>query len=188
MLAATFLPDEYAAIVPPGRPGAEESFQSVFGLTSLDLSRQVMTERQLLKTVLNTLAGLSPMDRRICCTTGTGALTGAADFGLRFAELLQVTDLSRSAFERRIETLSREYDAELFLPRQEVRELLTELTGILECFRYRAGSYVGSVPMFRRLESLVTESVQPVLVQPPAGPVAPRPVPPPVDQADSYDI
>jgi len=124
MLAATFLSAEYAAILPPGRPGADESFRSVFGLTPMELGREVMTGRMLPKSILNTLVGQSPLDRRYCCDTATGALTGAADFGLRFAELLHGADLSDSNFERRIEGLSREYDAEFYLSRPEVRELI----------------------------------------------------------------
>jgi hypothetical protein len=188
MLAATFMPDEYAPTLASGRPGAEESFRSVFGLTPLELGREIMSGRLLPKSILNTLVGQSPLDRRHCCATATGALTGAADFGLRFADLLQGADLSDGNFERRIEGLSREYDEDFHLSRPDIRELLEQLASVLACFRCRAGSYAGSVSVFRRVESLVAERVLPVAVEMAARPVAPRPPAPLAESADSYDI
>jgi hypothetical protein len=188
MLAATFLPEEYAATVPPGRPGADDSFKAVFGLTPLELGREIMSGRLLPKSILNTFVSLSPLDRRYCCATATGALTAAADFGLRFAELLQGAGLSHSNFERRIEALSREYDADFHLARPEVRELFEQMVGVLTGFRYRAGSYVGSVTLFRRLENLAAERVLPTLVEMDVQPVAPRPLVPTVESAGSYEI
>ena len=188
MLAATFLPEEYSGTVPSGRPGAEASFSAVFGLSSLELGRQVMAGLLLPKSILNTLVLLSPQDRRNCSSTATSALTGAADFGLRVAELLQSPEVNHDNFERRIEALSREYDVDFYLARPEARALVHELVGVLECFRYRAGSYVGSVAMFRRLESLAAEHVLPTPVETPVRAVVPRPMPPPVARPDSYEI
>ncbi len=190
MLAATFLPEEYATVLTSDQPGAVESFQSVFGLTPIELGRDIMTSRLLPKSILNTLVGLSAMDRRHCCTTATGVLTGVADFGVRFAELLQTQDLNRGNFERRIEGLSREYDVDFYLTRPEARELLNSLVGVLTCFRFRAGSYVGTVALFRRLENLAAERVLSAAVELEARPVVPKPVlvAPPVETADGYEI
>lgn len=188
MLAATFMAEEYAATLPSGRSGAEESFRTFFGLTPLELGREVMTGRLLPKSILNTLVGQSPQDRRYCCATATGTLTGAADFGLRFAELLQGADLRDSNFDRRIEELSREYDQDFYLSRPDVRELVEQLVSVLACFRCRAGSYAGSVSMFRRLESLAAERVLPMAVEMVIPPLAPRPPVPVIESADGYDI
>lgn len=188
MLAATFLPKEYAEATKPGTHlRADESFRTIFGLTALDLGRQIMTNLLLPKPVLNTMVPLSFQDRRYCSSTAAGALIGAADFGLRFAELLQAPDLDHHNFERRMEMLSREYDVDFYLSRNDVKDLLQYLLGVLECFRYRAGSYVGTVAMFRRLECLAGERAwSPTVVN---EPVAPRiRVAPPVESADAYDI
>jgi hypothetical protein len=147
-----------------------------------------MTGRLLPKPILNTLVAQSPMDRSYCCATATGALTGAADFGLRFAELLQGADSNRSNVERRIEGLSSEYDSDFYLSHSDVRELLEQLVSVLACFRYRAGSYAGSVSVFRRLESLAAELVLPVAVEMAVRPVVPRPLAPTVESADVYEI
>jgi hypothetical protein len=192
ILAATFLAEEYAGVLPPERPGAEESFRAVFGLTPLELGRDIMTTRLLPKSILNTMAALSIMDRRHCCSTATGVVTGAADFGVRFAELLLAPDLNRSNFERRVEGLSREYDVEFYLAREDARELLTSLVSVLSCFRFRAGSYVGTVGLFRRLDSLASERVLSAPVEGAAQPVIPHSVtvaePPPIESIDGYGI
>jgi HD-like signal output (HDOD) protein len=190
MLAATFMPLEYAqATRPPQRFGPEESFASVFGSTPIELGRQIMTHLDLPKSILNTLVRLSSEDRRHCSVTATSALTGAADFGLRFAELLQTPGLDHHNVEQRVEALSREYDVDFHLSRDDVRQLLRHLVGVLECFRSRAGSYVGSVTTFRRLQSLAAERVLPVAVAAAEKPDVPvirkAPV---VESADSYEI
>jgi hypothetical protein len=188
MLAATFLPEEYATVTPMIRPGAEESFKSVFGLTPLELGLRVMTARLLPKSILNTLVAMSPTERRFCCSNASSTLAGAADFGLRFAQLLLLPDLNRDNFDRRVEAFSREYDVDFYLSRPEARELLEQLVSVLKCFRYRADSYVGSVGMFRRLEDLAAERVLPAVVAPPAEPFVRPVVAPPAESADAYDI
>lgn len=190
MLAATFMPEEYAAATtPPLRHSPEESFRSVFGLTALKLGRQIMSNLSLPKSVLNTMVSFTPQDRRYCSSTAIGTLTGAADFGLRFAELVQAPDVQHSNYERRIEMLSREYDVDFCLSRNEARELLHHLVSVLESFRYRAGSYAGSVAMFRRLEQLAAERVLPTTLESAAKPVSPRLRPAPViASADAYEI
>jgi HD-like signal output (HDOD) protein len=190
MLAATFMPLEYAeATRPPARPGPDEAFVAVFGLTPMELGRRIMTHLQLPKTILNTLVNLSPQDRRHCSATATSALTGAADFGLRFAELLQAPGLDHRNVEQRMEMLSREYDVDFFLSRDDAREVLQHLISVLECFRHRAGSYVGSVTTFRRLQALAAERVLPAAIEPAAKPAGPalRPAPT-INSADSYEI
>jgi hypothetical protein len=190
MLAATFMPEEYAAATtPPLRPGLDEAFRSVFGLTALNLGRQIMRNLSLPRTILNTMVSLSLQERRFCSSTAIGTLTGAADFGLRFAELLQAPDLNHLNYERRIEMLSREYDVDYCLSRNEAREMIQHLVGMLECFRYRAGSYAGSVAMFRRLEQLVAERILPTTVELASKPLSPHLRPTPViESADSYEI
>ena len=188
ILAATFLPEQYAETIPPARRGAEESFRATFGLTPLELGREVMGKLLLPKAILNTLANLSPQERRFCGATALGTLIGAAEFGQRFADLLQAPDLNPDNVERRLEALSREYDVDFNIRRPEVRELLGELVGVLDSFRYRAGSYVGTVEMFRRLENLAKERILQPVAEPAAPPRVSRPAPPPIANADSYEI
>ncbi len=190
MLAATFMPREYAdAVRPPLRSGSEDAFLSAFGLTPMELGQQIMAHLQLPKTITSTMVKLSPQDRRYCSATATSALTGAADFGLRFAELLQTPGLDHNNVERRMEALSREYDVDFYLTREEVRELLQHVIGVLECFRSRSGSYVGSVAAFRRLQCLAAERALPPALEVEPKPSGPNLCPPPVAPgADSYEI
>ena len=191
ILASTFLPREYAEMQKlSSRIGSEPAFQQVFGLDPLTLAHELMGHMPLPKAILHSLVRLSPVERKSCAAAATSALIGAADFGLRFAELFQLPDLDHSNFERRAENLSREYDLEFYLKRDEIRELLRHLVAMLECFRHRAGSYVGSVNTFRRLEALVAERVLPPVTK--AVPVTPAtPLPPQsqaIDHAEGFDI
>ncbi len=190
MLAATFLPKEYAETVKlPARHRSGDTFQAAFGLTPLELGRQIMTNMALPKPILNTMVPVSAEDRRSASAALDTALTGAADFGVRFAELLQASDLDHHNFARRAEALSREYDVDFHLSESEVKDLLNYLLAMLESIRYSAGSYVGTVTMFRRLECLAGKRVLPEPPPVAAEPMAPRrrpaPVPPPVD---TYEI
>lgn len=190
MLTATFLAKEYAEMLKtPPRAGADEMFRVTFGLTPLELGQQIMAGLQLPKPILNTLVSLSSQDRRHCSANASSAVVGAADFGLRFAEALQGPDSDLSSFEHRIELLSNEYDVDFYLSRGDIRELLESLTGVLASFRSRAGSYVGTVTMFRRLEGLTHKRALPAVLAPVAEPVAPPPKPvPPVQIDASYEI
>lgn len=190
ILAATFLPKEYAETVKPGaRRRTDDAFQAVFSLTALELGRQIMAKMMLPKPILNTMTKLSPEERRNCSATSSSALVGAADFGLRFAELLQAADLDHQNFERRAEALSREYDVDFHLSTHEVRELLNYLLAMLGSIRCSAGSYVGTVAMFRRLECLAGKRDLPPALVVIAEPVAPgrKPAPTPPG-ADNYEI
>jgi len=190
MLAATFMPTEYAAAVKAGgREGQDEAFKAVYGLSPLELGRQVLASLQVPKHILNSFVTLSPQTRRKAAANPTSALICAADFGLRAAELLQARDLRSNNFEMRMEKLSREYDSAFVLSRTASRELLHHVVGVLECFRFRAGSYVGSVGMFRRLECLAAERPLPLPFTVVPEPVVPRARSVPrVEEAGYFDI
>jgi HD-like signal output (HDOD) protein len=190
MLAATFLAKDYADMLKnPSKSSADETFRLAFGLTPLELGESIMAGLQLPKPVLNTFVSLSSEERRHCSANASSAVTGAADFGLRFAEALQGPEADISSFEHRIELLSNEYDVDYYLARADIRELLESLTSVLESFRSRAGSYVGTVTLFRRLEALSHKRALPAILAPVAEPVAPPVKPAPAVQEDvSYDI
>jgi HD-like signal output (HDOD) protein len=158
ILAATFLPKEYAESLEPGwqdRP--DESFKSVFGVAPLELGRQVMARLQLPKFILNSFVTLPASARKRSASNATVSLIAAADFGWRTAELLQHPGLTCDNFDIRLEEMSREYDPAFLVSREGARELLHRIVAVLDAFRFRANSYVGSVVLFRRLEQLASE-------------------------------
>jgi HD-like signal output (HDOD) protein len=162
MLAATFLPEQYAEVLQlAARSGFDQAFILVFGLSPIQLGNDLMVQMKLPKAVISTMAELTPHERRHASSNPVVALRAAADFGVRFAELLQEPDLNIHNYEERIERLSAEYDVEFQLSRSRIKDLLLHLVGVLESFRYRADSYVGSVATFRRLHCLVAERVLP---------------------------
>jgi hypothetical protein len=177
MLAATFMPGEYAAAVQRStRDGTDDAFCAVFGLTPLELGRQVLENMQLPKTILDTFVAPSPQTRRKTAANPTMTLIAVSEFGLRVAEMLQAPSLTSFNFESRLESLSREYDPSLLLTKTGSRELLHQIAGVLDSFRFRAGSYVSSVALFRRLENLASAR----RLAPPPEFVFKAPEPPPV--------
>lgn len=158
ILAATFMPREYALATASGSEGnPDESFKSVFGLGPLELGRQVLGRMQLPKLILNSFIGLPPSARKRSVANPTVSLIAAADFGWRTAELLQSPGLTSDNFDVRIEELSREYDPAFFVSGTDARALLERIVGVLKAFRFRANAYVGSVALFRHLEYLASE-------------------------------
>jgi HD-like signal output (HDOD) protein len=158
ILAATYMPKEYAeAVQLSARQGPDEAFKTVFGLSPLELGRQLLAGMQLPKLILGSFVNLSPQIRRQAADRPTTALIAATELGLRVAELLQTPGLTSHSYEFRIELLSRDYDSAFFISRSASRELLHHIVAVLESFRSRAGSYVGSVALFRKLRYLASE-------------------------------
>lgn len=189
MLAATFLPQEYVeAMKLSAGGGLEESFQLIFGLSTIELGREVLTQLRVPKSILDTFEKLPAHARAKGAGNATRALISAADFGLRTAELFQSPDLTSENFEPRLVALSGGYDFPFVLSRAAARELVVHIVGVLECFRCRAGTYLGSVALFRRLDCLAAERVLPVTYgslfknEPPPGRAAAA------SEPDSYEI
>lgn len=162
MLAATFLPKDYAEAVCLGRrDGHDEAFRAVFGISSLELGRQLLEGMKVPQMILNSFVILPPQSRRRTPANPTVALVAASDFGLRVARLIQSPDLTSGNFEGRLESLSREYAPAFLLTGTDAREMLDHLIGVIGCLRCRAGSYVGSVEVFRRLDCLACQRALP---------------------------
>ena len=163
MLAATFLPGDYAETARLGtHTDADEAFAAVFGISQLDLGRQMLEGMNVPKLILNSFVSLPPHARRNSTANSAIGLIAASDFGLRVARLLQASDLTSDNFESRLESLSREYDASFLLTGTATRELLDHLVSMIGSFKPRAGSYVGSVGVFRRLDCLACERALPL--------------------------
>jgi HD-like signal output (HDOD) protein len=189
MLAATFLPAEYSeAVKLSAREGYERSFEMIFGLSSLELGREVLLEMKVPSPIMCTFEKIPPNFRGDSMNPA-GALLAAADFGLRTSELLHAPDLTSDNFEPRLVALSNMYDFPVKLVRADVRQLLHHIVGVLECFRYQAGSYLNSVVIFKRIHCLAAENPLPppygmqFKAAPPAKAVAPETIEPP-----NYDI
>jgi len=189
MLAATFLPAEYSqAVNLSAREGFDRSFELIFGLSSLDLGREVLLEMKVPSAIMKTFEKISPHSRHDP-TNPTGSLLATADFGLRTAELLQAPDLTSDNFEPRLVALSCGYDFPIKLERPDARQLLHHIVAVLECFRYQAGSYLNTVVIFKRVHCLAAESPLP----PPYGmqfkaAPAPKAVIPEKIEPPSFDI
>jgi HD-like signal output (HDOD) protein len=188
MLAATFLPAEYAAATKiSAREGYEKSFEMTFGVSALELGREVLIEMKVPPSIINTFEKASRALHSADAANPASALIALADFGSRAAELLQAADLTNENFEPRLTALGNLYGLPMKMGRPEVQQLLHHVVAVLESFRYQAGVYLGTVMIFRRAKCLAAETPLPTTMQlfkeAPAKPVAPPPEEPP-----SYDI
>ena len=190
MLAATFLSAEYAESVKLwAREGYERSFEMVFGLSALELGREVLLQMKVPSPIIASFERASRSTHSGNSSNPADVLVAAGDFGLRAAELLQAPDLTNDNFEPRLVALSNLYDFPTRLGRTEVRELLHHIVSVLESFRYQAGTYLGTVMIFRRTKCLAAETPLPstlgyLFKEVPAA----KPAAPAAEEPPSYDI
>ena len=157
MLMATFLAGEYATLArDAGNDFTDETCRSVFGLTPLQLSHDILSLMELPEMITGTLARVSPELRRLASENPTVALQVITDFGLRLAQIVQAPDLTLESFPIRIEDLSHEYDPSLFLSKSAAQDLALEVFGTLRTFGWQGGFNLNSVTLFKRFDALVT--------------------------------
>lgn len=156
MLMATFLADDFAALVRRAGNGfSDEASRSVFGLTPLELGRDILSVMGLPATITGTIVQVPPELRRLPTDNPATALQVVADFGLRLAEIIQAPDLTSDTFAFRIESLSREYDPELILSKDAAEELARQVFETLQTYGWQGGFNLKSVALFQRFDALV---------------------------------
>lgn len=190
MLAATFMPAEYAeAVKLSGREGNERSFEMTFGLSVLELGREVLIQMKVPGPIIQTFERAVRSMHQADSVNPAAALVALADFGIRTAELLQASDLTNDNFEPRLMNLSNLYGFPTRFDRPEVRQLLHHIVASLESFRYQAGTYIATVTIFRRVKCLAAEAPLPTAFGTLFNDV-PVPQPPPSEKEipPSYDI
>lgn len=165
MLAATFLPVEYAVaekLAPVAGP--DRSFDAAFGLPSLELGREVLLQLNIPAAILRTFETVSRLPYSGGSANPPDRLAAVADFGLHASQLLRAPDLNNENFEARFVALSEQYDLPVRFRRAEARQLVHHLSNVLEGFRAPAGSYIGSVLIFRRVNSLAAARPLPTAI------------------------
>jgi HD-like signal output (HDOD) protein len=158
MLAATFIPEEYLEVAHRWRPGSNiDSFKMVFGISSLELGRQVLAGLQLPKTILSSFVELSGQTRRHATYNSIATLIATADFSLRFVEMIQSPDCDGDNFGSRLESHADGYDGAFHLSPNSARDVLEKVLLTVESFNSCGGFSVRSVRLFRRLEALALD-------------------------------
>src|SRR5260221_5639515 len=155
MLVATFMPEQYAALVSQNSEyEGDESFRSMFGLLPVDLGHEILASQQLPPNVLDSLVHPDEQTRKESVQSRSSALVLAAEFSLRFSETLQTPDLTNENFLSRLEELGREYGTAFALVEPELKDLLSRVNVRLSTFNAQAGHSIDSVVAFRRLYCL----------------------------------
>jgi HD-like signal output (HDOD) protein len=157
MLAATFLPNEYAQTIRNGQAGRDEDFKQQFGLSPLDLGRSILMGLNLPRNILNSLVVASEQALRRGSNNPTIALIAVADFSLRLSELIQDPELTLADFDSRREMLNSRFDGLLHLSREAAKDLLNAVSIKLEAFTSGGGFAIRSIALFRRLDCLALE-------------------------------
>jgi HD-like signal output (HDOD) protein len=155
MLMATFMAEEYSSLLKRSKESpSDEVFQSVFGLTPVELGHEILAGQQLPKVILDSLVDSSQETRKQVSQNPTAALISAAEFGLRMAGILQNPELTNDNFVDLVETLSRQYGGSLPLTEAPIKELLARISLTLSSFSSHCGLSLESVVLFRRLDCL----------------------------------
>lgn len=175
MLMATFMGDEYSRAVELARnSNSDQSFRSIFGLTPLDLGRELLTSLSLPPIILNSLKSLPKETIQQAELSPTAALISVAEFGLRVAEAIASPELTAGNFQSTMEAIGRDYGDKFKLSPETTKEMVQQVSVQLDGFTAKAGTSRDSVVLFRRLDALASDRPLP----PAYVPKQPSPAPP----------
>jgi HD-like signal output (HDOD) protein len=167
MLMATFLEKDYATVIAMnGAKVSDEVFKATFGLTPLDLGRELLTSQQLPPIILDTLITVPMNVREEASKNPSELLSCVAEFGSRMAEILQSPDLTSENFSWRIEALSREYDRSFYVSKDEAKSLVKEVFAALQHIGSKGGVSLNSIHLLKRINSLANGLPLPPVFKP----------------------
>lgn len=177
MLMATFLSEEYSKILACGAGGTvpDHVFRKNFGLTPLELGRELFHNMQLPQMILRTFQDIPEATRDRLGESPSGALLLAADLGLRIADALATRDLTEEDFARRMADITQGYPEGFELTNQQTGDLVKEISSQISSFSQAGRFSKGNVVLFQRMDCLAEGRKPP----PPFAPKVKRQVPPP---------
>lgn len=155
MLMATFMSEDYSRAIEMAKHGTSDmAFQATFGLSPLDLGRELLASMSLPPIILNSLKLLSPEIAKQVEASPSATLISVAEFGLRVAEAISAPDLSADNFNSRIESIGEEYGDSFKLTKESVKTLVQNVSIEVESFTARAGASRDSVVILQRIDAL----------------------------------
>jgi HD-like signal output (HDOD) protein len=153
ILLATLMPGEYALVVEmSGYPAKDDAFQSVFGLTPLDLGRELLGQMKLPDVILNSL-------RPVPQLTGGKAsnpVIALAELGLRLAEMVSSSNVTLENYGFLIHQMSAGFGEDISLSENSSKELLRDVAARMTAFCARGDISRNSLKLFQRMESLAS--------------------------------
>ncbi|MBI1842337.1 MAG: HDOD domain-containing protein [Verrucomicrobia bacterium] len=168
MLMATFMNEEYSkAMASIGATGSGDGpFLELFGLSPLDLVRELLSGMQLPPMILKTLQEIPEETRSSLNGSPTGSLMLVADLGLRIADVLATQPLDPDDFERKISEITKGYPEAYQMTSAEagglVRDVATKISGFQHAGKYNSGRVV----LFERIECLAEGRTPPAPFHP----------------------
>lgn len=163
MLMSSFLHDDYEkALTNAGRGGgmSDDAFRLQFGLTPLDLGRELLASMQMPPMILNTLRDIPEDIRGKLGSSPVGGLMASAELGLRLAETIASQPVGPEDFESRLAEITREYPKCFALTSEEAGNLMRDVVSQIASFTQAGKFSKGKVVLFQRMDCL-SEGRQP---------------------------
>lgn len=158
MLMVTFMGDDYAQAQELAKQGTTDlAFRRIFGLTPLELGRELLTSLSLPPIILSSLKSLPKDTIQQAELSPTASLISVAEFGLRVAEAIASPELTADNFDATIEAIGRDYGDKFKLSPESTKDIVQQVSVQLDGFTAKAGTSRDSVVLFRRLEAIATD-------------------------------
>ena len=157
MLMCNLLHEDYEKTVEAaGGEGAvsDESFRKRFGLTPLELGRELLAGMQMPQLILKTLQDIPEQVREKLAGIPGGELMMTAELGLRFAETLAAQPVGPEDFGRKLADITRTYPKEFQLTANDTKALVRDVVSQIASFAQAGKFSTGNVVLFRRMDCL----------------------------------
>ncbi len=175
IMLATFMADEYSEVSrQEDADSPDDIWVETFGLTPLELGRELLKASDLPEPILAALRDLSPGALSILDTAPDAQMLAVSDFSARLASLVLKSDLTAAAFAQQSAQLAERYNKVLPAIGEEIGTLLKateeQFSGFLRTFGIK------SIPThsLTRLRQRVA-GIDPAASIQPAPSVGPRP-------------
>ena len=177
MLTATFMAEEYSAMLKDSTRAPDEAFQVTFGLSPVDLGHRLLADEQLPRVILDSLVEPPPETRQNPFQNPAAAMVSAAEFGQRMSQILQSPNLTNENFISLVENLGRQYGEAMQLSEMSIRDLLNRMSATLATFSTHCRLPLESVSLFRRVDCLAAARPIPPAFRPKGSTATPTPPP-----------
>lgn len=186
LVLATYLTDEYRAAQEEADVAADDdAWRAHFGLTPLELGRELLKAADLPEEVMGALRELPPAALAVLDTAPSTQMLAIADFSARLAALALKANLTAAEFSRASRALAARYESSLPALSEEVGDLVaaaeTQYTGFARTFGLKGMANQSLIRLRQRCAgvdpSASISSASRPSVEPAPKPIAPEPAP-----------
>ena len=155
LMLTTFLLEDYErarALTP--QLGADSAFREVFGLTPLELGRELLESEQLPEIIVNSMRQVPLQEIRKQALSPLEQLAATSEFTVRLFELFEEPKLDHDNFPGRAMQLAEQYVPGFKLGPKTILKHLQEVSLRCEELVKSTGSRGFAPPLFRRVEAM----------------------------------